>query len=144
MLSATLACQSHFAAAHEVRITYTLTNESDEVLYVCQYYTPLEGIKNSHIVEVTNDTIGQQLRYAGVMCKRLPPKPEQYWRIEPRGQLSNDFDLNRACQLVSGATYTVSAGDKIKTLRVRSVQDDPSTERSVPVTNTTTCTFSIA
>ena len=74
-LSATLEATSSLPDCKAVRITFTLTNHSDERLYVLTWYTPLEGIFGE-IFRVRRD--GQAIPYEGPLVMRGDPLPENY------------------------------------------------------------------
>ncbi len=71
-------------------IKFTLENNSEENLWILNWNTPLEGLKN-RILNVICD--GKEIPYEGIMMKRGQPSKEDYVQITPGSSISASVDL---------------------------------------------------
>ena len=103
-LGATLEAPSSLPSGNAVRLTFTLTNNSPERLYVLTWYTPLEGIFGE-IFRVERD--GQAIPYEGPLVMRGDPLPENYVLLEPGASVSAEVDLATAYDFSQAGEYTI-------------------------------------
>jgi peptidyl-Lys metalloendopeptidase len=103
-LCATLEAPNSLPNGKAVWLKFTLTNHSEERLYVLTWYTPLEGILGE-IFRVKRD--GQALPYEGPLVMRGNPLPEQYALLEPGASVSADVDLATVYDFSRAGEYTI-------------------------------------
>ena len=85
--------------------TFDFTNESADDYHICQYHTPLEGIRNRFLT--VTDEGGRELQYMGILMKRLPPKKRHYTPIKAGDTISATIAVNDAYQFDCNCTYTI-------------------------------------
>ena len=91
-LSSSLSAEVTSAVA-DARLTFTVTNTSDEALWLLEWNTPLEGLLGD-VLRVTCD--GRRLEYRGKMVKR-GGAPLDAWRHLPAGaSVTARFELGDA------------------------------------------------
>jgi hypothetical protein len=87
-----------------VNIQFMLANETDNDLFVLNWFTPLEGLCGD-IFRVTRD--GQRVRYQGPLASRGNPTPEAYTLIEAGDTVQAEVDLSRAYDFSIPGNYTI-------------------------------------
>lgn len=87
-----------------VNIQFFLVNETENDLYILNWFTPLEGL-GGDIFRVTRD--GQRVRYQGPLASRGDPTPEAYTRIKAGEMASAEVDLSPAYDFTMPGTYTI-------------------------------------
>lgn len=87
-----------------VKVQFHLVNDSNEDLYVLNWFTPLEGI-GGEIFHVKRD--GEIVPYQGILASRDDPGPESYTLLEPRGMASAEVDLAEAFDFSRPGIYTI-------------------------------------
>lgn len=96
--------RAKYAASHSLNISFSLTNNSDDTVYVCKWNTPLEGF-NSDMFEVK---LGQErIIYLGRLVKRGQPTPDDYIKIAPNGKVTEVIDLSKAYETSDTGEYSV-------------------------------------
>lgn len=75
-----------------VKVQFFLVNDSDEDLYVLNWFTPLEGL-GGDIFRVRRD--GETVPYQGPLAERAEPTPEAYTLIEAGETVWVEADLTR-------------------------------------------------
>jgi hypothetical protein len=103
-LKATLAVPSALPSGRTVKLQFTLTNNSDERLYVLQWYTPLEGL-GGEIFRVERD--GELVPYQGILALRGDPSPDAYILLGAGGSVSAEVDLATAYDFSKPGEYTI-------------------------------------
>jgi peptidyl-Lys metalloendopeptidase len=103
-LKATIAVAATLPSGQHVKLQFTLTNNSDEELYVLQWYTPLEGIAGE-IFRVERD--GQALPYEGILAMRGDPSPDAYILLGAGESVSAEVDLATAYDFSKAGEYTI-------------------------------------
>jgi len=98
------AAQSQFRSDQPLLLTWSLTNESDQPLYVLRWFTPVDGIE-ANIFAVTRD--GQPVAYVGKLIKRPAPGPEDFLKLEPGESLTVQVDISAAYDLTVKGNYAV-------------------------------------
>lgn len=88
-----------------VELEFTLTNSSEEDLYVLKWYTPLEGL-GGEIFRVKRD--GQPVPYEGPLAMRGDPTPDAYVFLEAGSSVSATVDLAAAYDFSKSGVYTIS------------------------------------
>lgn len=88
-----------------VELEFTLTNDSEEDLYVLKWYTPLEGL-GGEIFRVKRD--GQPVPYEGPLAMRGDPTPDAYVFLEAGRSVSETVDLAAAYDFSRPGAYTIS------------------------------------
>ncbi len=76
-----------------VKVQFHLVNDSNEDLYVLNWFTPLEGL-GGDIFLVRRD--GRTVRYQGPLAERAEPSPEAYSLIAAGEAVWAEVDLTRA------------------------------------------------
>jgi hypothetical protein len=80
-------------------------NDSNEDLYVLNWFTPLEGL-GGDIFRVRRD--GTTVRYQGPLAERAEPTREAYTLIEAGEAVWAEVDLTRAYDLSVPGNYTIA------------------------------------
>lgn len=105
MLSANLELNSkHYQASDKQIVKFTLTNNSDEILSVLKWGTPLEGINDDMFWVQKGEEVAV---YLGRIMKRAAPRPEDYATLNPKESISTDFDLSNVYDISNSGNYTV-------------------------------------
>jgi len=111
-----LAADLQFVDASEQGfvVLFSLTNVSDEDLFVLSYQTPLRGIE-ANLFDIMLD--GAQLPYFGIEPYRLGPAAKDWIRIRPGDTLSAKVNLANSYNLASEGSYEIrySANHQIYT-----------------------------
>ncbi|NMO22484.1 protease [Pyxidicoccus fallax] len=92
-------------AGQPVEVLFRLTNRTSAPLYVLDWHTPLEGIRNN-IFEVTRD--GTEVPYIGEMMKRGAPQADDYVTVAPGATVEGKVDLSRGYDLRQPGRYRVA------------------------------------
>ena len=104
-LSAALEADRSFVASAEAAVVrLTLTNETDQDLYVPYWQTPLRGV-HGNIFDVRLG--GKPVAYTGRLYKWGPPQAEDYVRIPAGRQLTAEVDLSRFYDLTRSGEYAI-------------------------------------
>lgn len=103
-LSATLQIPASLPDGDMVKVQFTLTNDSEVVLYVLKWYTPLEGI-GGEIFRV--ERAGQAVPYTGILAMRGNPTPEGYQLLEAGQSTSAVVDLASSFDFSQPGEYTI-------------------------------------
>lgn len=110
-LSTSLSMErSEFGASDDLRIQFTLTNNSQQAVNVLRWHTPLEGF-NTDMFEVEQN--GESVEYIGRVVKRGAPQPEDYVEIQPGQSVSAEVDLDDGYRIYEAATYSVQLQSQI-------------------------------
>jgi peptidyl-Lys metalloendopeptidase len=94
----------HHALTDEIALTYSLTNNTAEPLYVLRWETPFEGI-NGDIFQVERD--GQPVLYTGRLYKRAAPIADDYIELQPFESRSVTIDLSAVYRMSRTGEYSV-------------------------------------
>jgi peptidyl-Lys metalloendopeptidase len=104
-LSAALeADRSFVASAESAAVRLTLSNETDQDLYVPYWQTALRGI-HGNVFEVRLD--GKPVAYTGRLYKWGTPQAEDYVRLPAGQQLTAEVDLSRFYDLTRSGEYAI-------------------------------------
>src|ERR1019366_7454345 len=106
VLKGELKASPVYDSAGPIKLTFKLTNESDEDLYVLKWYTPLEGL-DSDCLRVLRDT-KTKVPYDGPMIKRGHPSKVDYMLLPARGPVSVDVDVSKSYAVSTPADYQVA------------------------------------
>lgn len=87
-----------------IRITYTLSNPTDQPITVLTWNTPLEGFNND-VFKIIRD--GERVLYTGRIIKRGRPAAEDYVTIAPDDSETVTLDLAEAYDLHHVGDYHV-------------------------------------
>ena len=104
-LEAVLSLPEEIPLCSPVKLEFKVTNQSDEAVYLLNWYTPLEGILGD-IFQVTYE--GQELAYLGPQVMREAPLPNQYVYLEPGGSTSNVVNLSSVYDFSQAGTYEIA------------------------------------
>ena len=121
-------------SASNVNATFVLTNTTDTTYYVCNYYSPLEGICNEDVVDVIDLNTNTKLRYAGVKASRQQPTHKNYVCMKPGDSLRKSFSLT--CYPVRSGQYRLTCGLRNQNVRVRTDPKDEDTSLVLPLSIT--------
>ncbi|VAW11953.1 hypothetical protein MNBD_BACTEROID03-2271 [hydrothermal vent metagenome] len=83
--------QSHFKIDSGIKITFTVTNNSNKEYDFCYWQTPLEKSFTSNFFEITFDD--KIIAYSGMMVKRTPPKKTDYLVLKSKQSISETINL---------------------------------------------------
>lgn len=87
-----------------VELTFHLTNNKAEDMYVLKWHTPLEGVRNNFLT-ITVDGAG--VRYQGIMVKRGNPGAESYILVRAGQCVSATVDLHKGYSTDTPGHYFV-------------------------------------
>jgi peptidyl-Lys metalloendopeptidase len=91
-------------ASDGVMLRLTLTNPTDEDLYVLAYETPLRGLERE-LFRIERD--GEPIPYQGKIALRLGPSAKDWIRIAPGASVSAEVKLSASYNLQRGGRYSV-------------------------------------
>jgi heat shock protein HslJ len=103
-LMATIEAPESLPSGAEVKVKFTLTNESSEGLFVLTWFTPLEGLA-ADTFSVQRDA--EELSYQGKMVKRAAPTSDDYVWIEARRSTSAEVDLAEGYDFSQAGQYSL-------------------------------------
>jgi peptidyl-Lys metalloendopeptidase len=104
-LTPTIEAEKGFlSAAEDVVVRFTLRNDSRTDLYVLQWQTPLQGVKED-IFEVRRD--GEPVDYTGRLYKWAQPRPQDYIRIPAGQSVSADVELSSVYDMSRTGEYSI-------------------------------------
>jgi hypothetical protein len=92
-LRARLEIPRTLSLGEPVKVQFFLVNDTNESLYVLNWFTPLEGI-GGDIFLVRRE--GRPLRYQGPLASRIEPSPGAYTLIAPGAAVWAEVDLTQA------------------------------------------------
>ena len=118
IISCSIVAEETFLSGEPVNILFRLTNQDNRMLYILEWYTPLEGIAGE-IFRVTRD--GEEIAYTGRLMKRGDPVLEEYTTLEPGESVSTQVDLAGCYDMTPEAQYRVEF-----TSRLFDITDDRS------------------
>lgn len=96
--------QTSASVSESTEIKFTFTNNSEEIIYILKWYTPLEGMKSRFL----NITFGkEELKYEGIMAKRSLPKAKHYICLKPKQPVHNTIDLIESYTFPYDGEYTI-------------------------------------
>lgn len=104
-LSCALSAPKSVKAGEPVEVVFRLTNPTSKPLYVLDWHTPLEGLRND-IFQVTRD--GTELEYAGPMMKRAPPGADDYVTVEPGASVEGRVNLALTYDFTKPGQYQIA------------------------------------
>ena len=129
-----------FSHGEPVRITWTLTNDSDETIWLLKWGTPLEGWLTI-LFEVRHN--GLEIPYRGAQMSRDSPTKADFVKIEAWKSIACTLDLREAYDLSAPGEYviwydgleTIIVGDSIDLARSeRHLQSVTSNSLTITVT----------
>ena len=94
---------------HGVYILFTVTNLTDHKLQLLTWYTPFEGFLSD--LFIIKSDVGDQLKYNGMMVKRVKPSFEDYLILPAKEKVEITLDLTQVYSLTQGE-YTVHLASK--------------------------------
>jgi len=103
-LYARLEIPQSLPSGEPVKMQFFLVNDSDEALYVLNWFTPLEGL-GGDIFRVRRD--GERVPYQGPLAERAEPTPEAYTLIEAGDIAWAEVELNWAYDFSVPGNYTI-------------------------------------
>lgn|GEM_PF-1980813 len=106
----TAKMQPTYQANKPIIVEYTFTNTTKKTLYVLDWHSPLEGIKNK-IFKAERD--GQTLEYQGPMVKRGNPVKDNYKEIKPGQSITAKVDLAKAYDITKAGKYRFEYNGKL-------------------------------
>ena len=104
-LAAALSVPETVPLCDPIEIEFRVTNQSDQAVYLLNWYTPLEGIFGN-IFQVTFE--GQELPYLGPQVMRAAPLAEQYILLEPGGSATAVVDLSTTYDFYNAGHYSIA------------------------------------
>lgn len=70
-----------------------LNNTSAKVVSFLPWANPFEANVTADFLTIIDLDTGVELRYRGIMVKRMPPKPSDYLTVSPQQSIENQVDL---------------------------------------------------
>lgn len=104
-LEAELSIPESVPLCEPIELEFKVTNQSDQVVYLLTWYTPLEGILGN-IFHVTYD--GRELPYLGPMVMRAAPLADQYLMLSAGESVTNVVDLSKVYDFSEVGKYKVA------------------------------------
>jgi hypothetical protein len=93
-------------AGDPVMVTFSVYNPSSKELKFCKWDTPFEGFRNS-IFDIRNSQ-GEEVRYKGVMVRRvMPPPADAYMAVAAGKTVNGSIDLLEGYDLKEAGKYTI-------------------------------------
>ena len=93
-------------AGTPVLMKFTVQNPTPGEMKFCKWHTPFEGFRNSFLT--IKNSKGVEVRYLGIMAKRVMPPPADAYIILQAGKSeSSEIDLLKGYDLSAVGTYTV-------------------------------------
>lgn len=86
-------------------VLWSLTNQSDEAVYVLRWETPLDGMSRS-IFEVSRN--GRPVRYMDKVVHWGHPDADDFVKIAPGQTISAEVNLAASYEMVDAGSYSVS------------------------------------
>jgi len=96
--------RQEYTAKDKLKLTFSLTNDSDQPISLLKWNTPLEGFSND-ILNVK--TKGKRVVYLGKIVKRGPPTAADYASIAAGASVSADFDLAEVYDIYEQGEFSV-------------------------------------
>jgi len=93
-----------------VDVRFVLENNSERLVFVLTWYTPLEGIYGN-IFRVFRDD--EPVKYRGLLARRGAPVRESYVVIEPGQQVSKVVDLRKGYDMSQAGIYRIEFVGKL-------------------------------
>ncbi len=103
-LRARLEVPNTLPLGEPVKVQFFLVNDSNEDLYVLNWFTPLEGL-GGDIFQVRRD--GETVPYQGPLAERAEPTPEAYTLIEAGGIVWAEVNLTHAYDFSIPGNYII-------------------------------------
>ncbi|MFP2926311.1 protease [Pyxidicoccus sp. 3LG] len=104
-LDCALSAPAQVKAGEPVEVLFRLSNPTSQPLYVLDWHTPLEGLRND-IFQVTRD--GAEVSYQGPMVKRAPPQADDYVTLAPGASVEGRVDVARGYDLSQPGRYKIA------------------------------------
>ena len=98
--------QSHFNIDSDIKIIFTITNNSDKKYNFCYWQTPLEKSFTSSFFEITHDD--KIIKYSGKMIKRVPPQKTDYLLLKPKRSISEEISLREGYDIDKKGKYKIT------------------------------------
>ena len=109
--------QSHFKIDSDIKIIFTITNNSDKKYNFCYWQTPLEKSFTSSFFEITLE--GRIIKYSGKMIKRVSPQKTDYLSLKPKQSISEKISLREGYDIDKKGKYKIT----FKGSRINGLQD---------------------
>lgn len=88
-------------------VLLSLTNTSDQDVFILSYETPLNGLERS-LFQIQRD--GEAVPYTGRLVMRIGPLPENWIRVSAGETIQMKVDLTTAYDMTQAGYYTVGYG----------------------------------
>jgi hypothetical protein len=107
--------QSHFKKGSDIKIIFTVTNNSEKEAKFCSWQSPIEKSFTSDFFEIK--LVGKTISYSGKKIKRSPQKKSDYLVIKPQQSIKEEISLKDGYILDQKGTYTlIFKGSEINNL----------------------------
>lgn len=104
-LNAAITTDTSFIdSGKDVIVHFTLSNDSNQDVYILSWQTPLAGIE-SNIFDVRRS--GRKVAYTGRLYKRGTPVPQDYIRIPAGDSVSVDAELSSIYDITGSGEYSI-------------------------------------
>lgn len=94
-----------YKGSEKQTLTFSLTNESNEIIQVLKWHTPLEGFK-SNMFQVEHHE-GKRAVYLGRVYKRGIPTEDDYLTLQPGQTVKMEVDLTEEYDIADAGNYSV-------------------------------------
>ncbi|SFD49077.1 hypothetical protein SAMN05518672_102157 [Chitinophaga sp. CF118] len=102
-----ISVQQPVKVGSPLMLTFTVSNTSGKELKFCKWHTPFEGFKNSYF-NIKNSN-GEEVRYKGIMAKRIMPPPADAYTTVPAGKsVTVSIDLLKAYDVAAAGKYQIT------------------------------------
>ncbi len=98
-----LSAAAVYPVGADVVIQFKVHNGTSTNIRVGRYHTPFEGMRARYLKIIGPDG---EVSYSGIMAKRPPPGPEDFFTLDPASARNAEIVVNEAYEL-PGGSYTV-------------------------------------
>lgn len=117
--------QNQFKIDTDIKIVFTITNNSDKEYKFCYWQTPLEKSFTSDFFEIKfEDKI---IEYSGVMIKRGSPHKSDYFFLKPKQSISEEINLRDGYNINKQGIYKI----RFKGSQINNLQNSNQIEISI-------------
>jgi hypothetical protein len=99
-------CGESCHAGQPLKVTYTVSNNTNAPVHFLKWGTPLEGFKTD-MFDIRGPR-GNKIKYNGILVTRVGPFPSDYVTIPPHQRISGQLDLAKAYDLPEEGVYIIT------------------------------------
>lgn len=105
-LTAKITIKPIIRSADDLKLKFTVYNESAKSQQFCKWHTPFEPPMSKYLD--IKDEEGTEVAYHGIMAKRImPPPADSYVTVKPGDSLNVEVNLSKIYPLNKPGKYTI-------------------------------------